>query len=243
MPNWVRCYINFGGNDSDMNKVFNAIKSLDKDGNENVFDFNKLIPMPDSLNIEAGSMSDLAYAYYMVKVRSTLPNNVSYSSKKDVIDRVEKDISISSHDMLERGKVICHNYEKYGSKDWYDWCCSNWGTKWNACQCERSEDSIDFETAWSWPEPVMLKLAELCSKYGIRFEGKWADEDCGSNTGYFYFDGGADSVLDYDYYELGSSDAYEAYVDCWGESECIGIDNDGNYYHYECGESCPNNCQ
>lgn len=243
MPNWVRCYINFGGNDSDMNKVFHAIKSIDKDGNENVFDFNKLIPMPDSLNIEAGSMSDLAYAYYMVKVRSTLPNNVFYSSKKDVIDRVEKDISISSHDMLERGKVICNNYEKYGSKDWYDWCCSNWGTKWNACQCERSEDSIDFETAWSWPEPVMLKLAELCSKYGIRFEGKWADEDCGSNTGYFYFDGGADSVLDYDYYELGSSDAYEAYVDCWGESECIGIDKDGNYYHYECGESCPNNCQ
>ena len=245
MPNWVPCYINFSGEEKAVQRVLDTISGKDECKNKSAFDFNTLIPMPECLSVESGSMSYLAYAYYMVKIHSKLPTKRSsfYKSKADVIERVERNLSISSQEMLELGKQLYENEIKYGSIDWYDWCCSNWGTKWNACESSRNGTTICFRTAWSWPEPIMQKLAELCGELGVEFEGKWADEDCGNNAGYFYFDGGTDSVLDYDYYDSCSSDAYEAYIDCWGESECIGRDDNGAYYHYECGESCPNNCQ
>lgn len=53
----------------------------------------------------------------------------------------------------------------------YEWCCENWGTKWNACCInatpidERYQGTsvahVLFETAWSPPEPVFKKMAEM----------------------------------------------------------------------------------
>jgi hypothetical protein len=52
----------------------------------------------------------------------------------------------------------------------YDWCVENWGTKWNACRVQigqRSEwdrevsQDLHFETAWSPPEPVIKRAAEM----------------------------------------------------------------------------------
>lgn len=45
----------------------------------------------------------------------------------------------------------------------YEWCKKHWGTKWNAYDVKlRSEGdwklSINFETAWSWPEPIIAKI-------------------------------------------------------------------------------------
>lgn len=242
MPNWVQSYVEFTGDQANIEKVFDKIKSLNSEtSDERIFDFNQLVPMPESLNIESGSASTLAYAYYMVKKFGQVPSE-TYMDEQTILDRVEKDINVSTMEMFNRGKQLKENLDKYGATDWYDWCCRYWGTKWNACDVSRGDNTLFFQTAWSWPEPIMQKLAELCGELGVEFEGKWADEDCGNNAGHFYFDGDPDSVLDYDYYESGSSDAYEAYIDCWGESECIGRDDNGTYFHYECGESCPNNC-
>ena len=45
--------------------------------------------------------------------------------------------------------------------NWYDWNCENWGTKWNAYECEIIEDcigeyndmlEIKFTTAWGVPD-------------------------------------------------------------------------------------------
>ena len=45
-----------------------------------------------------------------------------------------------------------------------------------------------FETAWSNPEPIMLKLSEMYPEATI--EHWWADEDMGSNDGYRVYRGG-----------------------------------------------------
>jgi len=42
---------------------------------------------------------------------------------------------------------------EFGATDWYAWCITNWGTKWNASYTYRTEDDvITFSTAWSPPE-------------------------------------------------------------------------------------------
>lgn len=58
--------------------------------------------------------------------------------------------------------------------NWYDWNCENWGTKWNAYQCEIIEDctgeyndmlEIRFTTAWGVPDKWVKRLAEELFEY------------------------------------------------------------------------------
>jgi hypothetical protein len=69
-----------------------------------------------------------------------------------------------------------------GHRDWYSWSVENWGTKWNACSVEIDEASVEygfleirFETAWSAPVPVLLKMRELFPR--LPFDCRWRHED------------------------------------------------------------------
>lgn len=54
--------------------------------------------------------------------------------------------------------------KKYGSDNWWDWCVSNWGTKWD-CDVHSSEEShISFTTAWSPPIGIVKTLSKLTGK-------------------------------------------------------------------------------
>ena len=47
--------------------------------------------------------------------------------------------------------------------NWYDWCCDNWGTKWNAYDGQsvgEHDAGIGFYTAWGPPTPVIVELAK-----------------------------------------------------------------------------------
>ena len=53
--------------------------------------------------------------------------------------------------------------KKYGSRNWYDWKCKNWGTKWNSCDTEITQDEREgltytFNTAWDCPREIVFKL-------------------------------------------------------------------------------------
>ena len=76
-------------------------------------------------------------------------------------------------DALKEGRMALSNLEKYGVKDWYDWSCNNWGTKWDASNAYIDEyiaedDDCDkmiriqFDTAWS---PPMSWLEKATEKY------------------------------------------------------------------------------
>ena len=89
------------------------------------------------------------------------------------------------------------NLEKYGYRNWYDWCVNNWGTKWNAggdndaMQVDFDEDVgnqgialFQFDTAWAPPLGVLEKLMEThpelsieCRYHepGVGFFGVWTD--------------------------------------------------------------------
>lgn len=144
-----------------------------------------------------------------------------------------KETEAKKIEMYEKGKTYIENYEKYGCTTWYDWCTKYWGTKWNAYSNEqRDEDTIEFETAWSNPEPIMLKLSEMYPEATI--EHWWADEDMGSNDGYRVYRGG--KIVEGDYCDMCSNEAYETYVECWGESECLYKDDEGLWQRRSCEE-------
>lgn len=61
--------------------------------------------------------------------------------------------------------------------DWYDWNVANWGTKWDAVLDEapfaRESDgcvSLRFRTAWSYPEPVFVRLSSLFPTLAFTFD-------------------------------------------------------------------------
>jgi hypothetical protein len=82
-----------------------------------------------------------------------------------------------------RGDLGQEEKEKYGSLNWYDWSCDNWGTKWNSVDVdvERISDtmvSYSFLTAWSPPLPIYQALLERYSKLqNVKFEWTCVDED------------------------------------------------------------------
>ena len=70
---------------------------------------------------------------------------------------------------------------------WYDWNCTNWGTKWNSFDGCMEFDELygdelkyTFDTAWSPPAPILMALKEkfpdLSISWFYRVE-KW--EACG----------------------------------------------------------------
>lgn len=72
--------------------------------------------------------------------------------------------------------------------NWYDWNVAHWGTKWNAyCQSvveqDNDEITLQFDTAWSPPEPVIARLKEIIEEkypesegYEAWVSGSWLEE-------------------------------------------------------------------
>lgn len=46
------------------------------------------------------------------------------------------------------------------TKDWYNWCVENWGTRSNSYEGIVLEKGIGFSTAWSPPIPAIVALAK-----------------------------------------------------------------------------------
>ena len=192
MPNWVRNEFTVTGDKKDIQKFLRHIKS-----SENAFDFNKIIPMPKSLDTPYGSDNDEDIYWYLsnkgtLSVDEVKKNPLSKLMRNrffadhigDVAKRIAKRVKAPSY---ETGKQLCQNYTLYGATTWYDWCINNWSTKWNSCEPYVSVGNkgdivnISFDTAWSMPEKVFAKLCE--DSPSLEFEGKFADEDLGHNCG------------------------------------------------------------
>lgn len=76
-------------------------------------------------------------------------------------------------------------------RPWFDWCAwrnKYWNTKWGAydgyTHTGKTYIIMYFQTAWSFAEPIAMKLAEL----GYDLDLQWADEDWGSNCGRLQYD-------------------------------------------------------
>lgn len=251
MPNHITNKIIFYGTKSNIEKVFELIK-----GEEKVIDFNTLVPMPESIkNTESGTSNDYDIMYYLTE-KCTIPyqdcylkllnklvkNRFNDNWLGEVWNRISKQIAEGNPPNYDRGKQLVDNYIKYGTINWHDWSCEYWGTKWNAYDQYVDGNVVYFDTAWTCPFPILDALAELCRKYNVRFEGKWADEDMGCNTGTFSNNcKDCECSCDFCYAEDCSNEAYDIYMECKGTSRCLGKDEQDNWVVYDC-ETCPHPC-
>lgn len=154
-------------------------------------DFNRIIPRPEALNIEASGNGDQAYACLHTEngwkkyFTYAWVQDAGIKTKEDLIVFLENRAGEPKEGELswrELGDRYASNLEKYGATTWYDWCCENWGTKWGAYEPIDIEDDgygkivITFHTAWSAPIPIYKKLKELFPDVDI--EAYWSDEGC-----------------------------------------------------------------
>ncbi len=212
MPNYIINNLHLSGEQSKINKLLESIAA-----SERAIDFNKILPMPESLNIEAGSRTNRGLKAYKEFIDIYTMNG---TMEKDVLNipkeceepflKMRSDIK---PDEWELGRTAFRNEKLYGAKDWYDWCINNWGSKWNSCESYVAGDNtIVFQTAWSRVMPVVQKMAENFPD--IKFEYCWADEDLGSNVGTAEFENG--KMVHDEFFDSQSKDAYELAAELWG---------------------------
>lgn len=129
MPNHVTNRLEIIADSETVQKVMNFLKGENEvDGTPCYIDFNKIIPMPKELLIEASSSGELGMQYLIAMQRKP------FNSLDDLkaIQRVEGMQEETRKEVLQLGASYLSNLEKYGYPTWYEWSIATWGTKWNA---------------------------------------------------------------------------------------------------------------
>lgn len=187
MPNHVTNIIELHAEPEVVAEVFAAIQ--DNNIGPGSIDFNKLIPMPESLSIESGSRTDAGLKVYKQFLETCMKDHAELDPL--MIPKERETAYLAAHpeikpDEWELGRTAYRNTILYGDPTWYGWSIANWGTKWNAYDQENAaehglENTLIFLTAWSAPHPVLEALAEKYPE--LSFTHSWADEDIGNNCG------------------------------------------------------------
>lgn len=178
MANDVTNILSFEGDPDRVRAMLQAIQ--DDQAGFGTIDFNKVIPMPESLNIECGSSSHRGLEAFQ-DYQHCYAGNLSEAAEAEYRN-AHPEVSDKE---WEIGKAAAKNLAEYGAPTWYEWCVKNWGTKWNAYGFPSGraaeELTVSFFTAWDPPDPIIRKLSELYPD--ITVTHRWADEDIGSNVG------------------------------------------------------------
>jgi hypothetical protein len=80
-------------------------------------------------------------------------NQVTISGPRSMIDEIKAVLNFPDQRLLN-WMVPMPESER---ENWYDWCCANWGTKWDVNQAFISDDTqedlitFSFDTAWAPP--------------------------------------------------------------------------------------------
>lgn len=215
MPNHVTSVITLSGDENRIKAMLEAIQN--EEYGVGSVDFNKILPMPESLHMTSGSIEDSAIAVYISAVnpineefegvkkkdaaefREMLKKLPVLSKKIDILMPENEAINLAEdryHEsvqyLVDKGEKYVSNLIQYGASTWYDWSIANWGSKDNAygytIDRQIDDDQIYCLTAWTAPHPILQKLSEMYPD--ITFEHEWADEDIGMNCGrYVYYDG------------------------------------------------------
>lgn len=120
----------------------NAKELLSKIGNEDAaFDFNTIVPYPKEYTDKDAEAKKIM-------------------REVDAMDQKDRDAWFSKNE-----------YPKDGfNSGGLQWCCDNWGTKWNACDVQIIEVSnnavkLGFQTVWSPPSPIIMNMSQKFTEF------------------------------------------------------------------------------
>lgn len=226
----------FSGKAERIAELFENIKS-DKDG-IGTLDFNKLIPMPEELNIECGSIADRGFAHYKDFVSSyALSKGITGIDYLNIPEESEEHylkyfINIPKEEW-ELGKKAYRNQMKYGARDWYHWAIQNWGLKWSAYGFKapeaREPNKIIFDTPDYAPHKIIWMIAEKYPDVEITHE--WTSEALGTYCGTKIYRNGTLSEENYPETEIEKCEfAVQVYEVSTPEDLGISMNSDGTAY-------------
>jgi hypothetical protein len=224
MPNWCINTIKVSGPTARVQAFLDTVSSVNEDGHKVSFDFEKITPMPTELSdIHRGSMTgeglalldpSSTYSDFCLNVWRVADHDPRFGkvdretgpfpTREAALEVLLTSESTHLKECLRQARLVLAAREKYGFDDWYDWSVANWGSKWNACESDVLDTTVEealadnketasaelrFDTAWSWPEPILRKVVSMFPE--LVFEMA-ADEE----GGWFYLDArGENGVL------------------------------------------------
>ena len=201
MPNWVKNVLSVENcNERRFNQICEFVKS-----ENSPFDYNRIIPMPEDLDLEEGSANEF-FKNLVLKYagRYAVPALIDFdcgitsdelAKARRYIENPREPGTMSDldifHEALNLGHQYLENSERYGAETWYFWRSAHWGTKWNTLDDVIIPDgkmSWEFRSPWCPPLPVIRVLSQIFPE--VRFVLQYADEDLGQNCGIVeYIDG------------------------------------------------------
>ena len=176
MPNWTTNYTTFVGSQNTINTIHSYF-----DVEEDVFDFDKVVPMPEALRATASPVHIIADDEFKEE-HGVLPETleevehflISYKAQEEKA----KKHSFGVQKMTQTMSATLLN--NYGTNNWYDWHVNYWSVKWEGCSIsiEYKSDNIlltRYDTPWSAPDRIFEalenKFEDLTVLNMARFEG------------------------------------------------------------------------
>lgn len=162
---------------------------------EGVVDFNTAAPFPGPCGAEWFGIS--VAAEEAAKIICGVPvNDHPLIAALESGNRERFDIKKLDDESFEQFVGMVRNWRACGYLHSMDFACKVWGSKWNACepQADPETGTCEFDTAWSCPMGVLVKVSERFPDDAITVT--YADEDIGSNCGTFTLKAGQIVVQD-----------------------------------------------
>lgn len=250
MPNNITNQITFGSDSAALAAFQQMLHDMRMEGQPlGSIDFNKLLPMPKELDIEAGSRTDRGlklvqeyhHALETLAQRKLGLTPAEYALSLRQCEGLYRTKRMADPATWALGEQAYNNIQRFGSPTWYEWCNRNWGTKWNAYGfplLEKDSDTMEFFTAWDSVPQIITLLSKKYPEQTITY--RWADEDIGHNVGEMTLKGG--EVTDINVPADGSREAYEMAaeimdVDLSDYNLCLTAD--GGSYEYRAPDAAP----
>jgi hypothetical protein len=189
LPNWCHNEVRITGSKEDIA----ALKEL----MGKKFSFEKIAPIPEALERPDGMVGSTYGTMKVIVNKKTkvFHRAMSGHGKYTIFEAIDLPEECNAAQAVIEGyrpcKVCVVNpnqqrqkcdrpieeavalYKEYGSDNVIDWCRKHWGTKWNSSSVlddyATTFMNVEFDTAWSPPEPIYHALCDLFPDLDIKW--------------------------------------------------------------------------
>jgi len=216
MPNWCYQTLMVIGDSEEVNRFHEAIKDNHNDeemehSRNHEYSLNQLYPCPQEL-------AETSAGFYSAEPNENwaklLANGELTQERYDELVKNNADGYAKDQEMLA----------KYGYKNWYDWQCANYGTKWGATSVYLDSEhdnskTYKFDSAWSPADGLICRISQQFPK--LVFSLHYTEESDAFAGGCVIIDGKivaeSDTPCDHDEmvseHEVGSDKWYDDYME------------------------------